>query len=134
MYLYVHSSPTEHFPDNSVVDFSVQLPRVLTGNWKLGVVEASLPFLPKNPLFLCSDLCTESIVNEQHLPVLCQISKKVFTPSNISYIPTRATQFHILRVYICDKAGVIQKPSGGGQVTVTIHLLKDEAEEVEARY
>ena len=134
MYVYLSSSPTEHFPENTSTDFTVQLPLVLLGNWKLGVIEAKLSFPPKTQLFLCSDLCTESIVNEHYLPVLCQLSKKTNQPGNISYIPTKATHFHTLRVYICDKLGVVQKVADPGETTVAIHLLQDEAEEAEARH
>lgn len=134
MYLYVSSSPTEHFPDNTSTDFTVQLPRVLSGNWKLGAVEVNLSFPPKTQLFVCTDLCAESIVNERYLPVLCQLTKKTYQPGNILYIPVKTTHFHTVRVYICDKLGVVHKIGGRGDTTVTIHLLRDEAEEAEARH
>ena len=134
MYLYISSSPTEHFPDNTSTDFTVHLPRLLTGNWKLGAIEVNLPSPPETPLFVCCDLCSESIVNERYLPVLCQLNRKSYLPANILYIPVKTTQFHTVRVYICNKLGVVQKLADLGETTATVHLLRDEAEEAEARY
>ena len=132
MHLYLSSHPTEHFPENTYTDFTVQLPQALIGNWRLGATEVNLPFSPKTALFLCSDLCTESIVNEHYLPVLCQLTRKTYQPGNISYIPAKTTHFHTLRIFICDKSRYVQKAGGRGETTVAIHLLRDEAAEAEA--
>ena len=120
MYVYLSSKPSEHYSENTAADFTVQLPRSISGAEECGVVEVRLPSTPQKPLFVCTTLCGDSIVNDHSLPVLRRVAIKTFIPSFITYIPLRVQSFDTIRIYICRETG--EKANISGETTVTLHL------------
>ena len=120
MYIYLSSKVTTSHPENTASDFTVQLPRTLSGKKECGIVEVRLPASRKNPLFVCADLCAESVVNNKTLPVLRRVAQKTFLPSFITYVPLRVQDFHTVRIYICKESG--EPINLQGETKVTLHL------------
>lgn len=120
MYIYLSSKSSAHYPENTAADFTVQLPKNISGVKDCGVVEVKLPVVPKSPLFICTDLCVESITNSKTLPVLRQLGQKTFLPSFITYVPLRVQSFDTIRIYICKESG--EKATFAGETKVTLHL------------
>ena len=120
MYVYLSSKPSEHYPENTATDFTVQLPKTISGVKECGVVEVGLPIAPRSPLFVCTDLCEESITNNKTLPVLRRVSQKNFFPSFITYAPLRVQNFDTVRIYICKETG--EKVNFIGETKLTLHL------------
>ena len=85
-----------------------------------GIIEAKLPVTPKNPLFLCSDLCIESITNTQTLPVLRRLEQKTVTPITVTYVPLKVQDFDTIRFYICNTSGELENLVG--ETRLTLHL------------
>lgn len=120
MYLYLSSKPSVSYPDNTAADFTIQLPRTISDVKECGVVEVKLPSTPQKTLFLCSELCVESITNSRTLPILRRVGQKTFSPNFITYIPLRAYSFDTLRLYICKESG--EPANLIGETKVTLHL------------
>ena len=120
MYLYLNSKPSTHYPENTAADFSIQLPRTLSDVKECGVIEVKLSSAPQKPVFLCSDLCVESITNNQTRPVLRRVGQKTFTPSIITYVPLRVSSFETIRLYIRKESG--EQANLMGETSVTLHL------------
>jgi hypothetical protein len=120
MYVYLSSRATTVHPENSASDFTVQLPQTVSDVKECGIVDVRLPAGPKDPLFVCADLCTESIVNNKTLPVLRRVSQKTFLPGFITYIPLRVQDFHAIRIYICKESG--EPFNLQGETKITLHL------------
>jgi hypothetical protein len=120
MYLYLSNQLSAQYPENTAADFTVQLPTTISGVKECGVVEIKLAVAPPKPLFLCSDLCEESIINSKTLPVLRRVAQKTFVPSIITYVPLRLQSFDTLRLYIRKESG--EQANITGETRVTLHL------------
>ena len=120
MYVYLSSKPSEQYPENTATDFTVQLPRSISCVEECAVVEVRLPSTPPKPLFVCTSLCGDSIVNSHSLPVLRRVAIKTFIPSFVTYVPLRVQSFDTIRVYICKESG--DQATITGETTVTLHL------------
>lgn len=120
MYIYLSSKTSAQYPENTASDFTIQLPTNISGVKECGAVEVKLPVVPKTPLFICTDLCVESITNSKTLPVLRRLAQKTLLPSFITYIPLRAQSFDTIRVYICKESG--EATTFAGETRVTLHL------------
>ena len=120
MYAYFNSNPSRHYPDNTASDFTIQLPQTILGIHELGVIEVKLHATPKNALFLCSDLCRESIINDHTLPVLRRLEQKTVTPTTVTYVPLKVQDFDTIRFYVSNSSG---KPENlAGETRLTLHL------------
>ena len=84
------------------------------------MIEVKLATAPQKPLFVCCDLCVESITNNRELPALRRVAQKTFIPSVITYVPLRLQSFDTLRLYICKESGEPANPAG--ETKVTLHL------------
>lgn len=120
MYAYLSSKPSAHYPENTAGDFTIQLPRTVSGVQECGIVEVKLPTVPQKPLFLCSDICVESITNNQTLPVLRRLGQKLSLPSIITYVPLRGQSFDTIYFYICKESG--EKANLVGETQITLHF------------
>ncbi len=120
MYIYLNSKPSAEFPENKATDFTVQLPRTITGVQECGVIEVRLPSTPGKPLFVCTDVCEDSIVNSKSLQVLRRVSLKTVVPSLVTYVPLRLREFDRIRIYIIQDSG--QLASLTGETTITLLL------------
>jgi len=120
MYLYLSSTPSTHNPDNTATDFTIQLPRTVSGVKECGIIEVKLATVPQKPLFVCCDLCVESITNNRELPVLRRVAQKSFLPSFSTYVSLRVQSFDTLRLYICKESG--EPANLSGETRVTLHV------------
>lgn len=127
--MVLRSSDSQNvYPGNTPYDFKVYLPKPLyfQGHWTVSLLEFSLLLGNTKPeLYVCSNLCQDSIVGERELPLL----RRVFlekTGNNIYNnpyeVPLRLGEFQDVRVYIKDSTNHPVSFLNGG-VTVTL-LLK----------
>lgn len=120
MYVYISSKPSVYYPENTAGDFTIQLPRTVSDVQECGIVEVRLPTVPQKPLFLCSEICVESIINNHTLPVLRRLGQKIVLPSIITYIPLRVQSFDTIHFYLCKESG--EKVNIVGETQITLHL------------
>ena len=120
MYVYLSSKPSTTYSENTASDFTIQLPRTISGVEECGVVEVRLPSTPKKTLFVCTDLCEDSIVNNKSFQVLRRVELKTVHPNVITYVPLRVQSFDRVRVYILQASG--QPVNLTGETTITLHL------------
>lgn len=112
MVLQSTHSPSVH-ADNKPYDFRVHLPRPLTllGDWTISLTEFSLKLQKAVPpsvrpeLYVCSNLCDDTVVGETELPLLRRVFAKRYT--NIIYevpyeVPLRIGRFGDVHIYIRD--------------------------------
>lgn len=108
-YVYLSSQDsTNNFPDNSAFDFTLLLPEriFLEGDkWWCGLIQCHLTSAPKQDVFICTDICAESVTGSSRLPVLRRIRTKVFEASHVTYVPVKVRELSSIRVYIRDKRG-----------------------------
>lgn len=128
--LVLRSSDSQNvYPGNTPYDFKVHLPKPLyfQGHWTVSLLEFSLLSGNTKPeLYVCSNLCQDSIVGERELPLL----RRVFlekTGNNIYNnpyeVPLRLGEIQDVRVYIKDPTNQPASFLNGG-VTVTLLLKK----------
>jgi hypothetical protein len=121
MYAYFDSKPTVNYPENTAADFTIQLYRTISDVKECGVTEVTLPVIPRKPVFLCSDLCVESIVNSETLPVLRRmVGQKTFVPNIVTYVPLRVSSFDTIRFYIYKDSS--EQVKLVGETKLTLHL------------
>jgi hypothetical protein len=109
----------------STGDETFDLPNSLvTNNYLCGVLSLSgkIPINSQTSkpsrLFLCSDFCQDSFVNNTKLPVLCEIkfkSKGTVSTNlfNISWLHILRPTIASVRLYICDEEGTPYSLAGG---------------------
>ena len=120
MYVYLSSKSSAEYPENSASDFTVQLPKTISGVQECGILEVRLPSSPSKPLFVCTDLCEDSIVNSKSLQVLRRVPLKTVIPHLVTYVPLRVQSFDKIRIYIIQDSGQIANLVG--ETTITLHL------------
>ena len=120
MYVYLSSKPSALYPENTAADFTIQLPRTIADVHECGVVEVRLPTVPRAPLFVCFDLCVESITNSTTLPVLRRIGQKIFLANFVTYVPLRVQNLDTIRLYIRKETG--EKVNFPGETKITLHI------------
>ena len=128
--LVLRSSDSHNiYPGNTSYDFKVHIPKPLyfQGHWTVSLLEFSLlSDDTKRELYVCSNLCQDSIVGERELPLL----RRVFLEkagnniyNNPYEVPLRLGEFQDVRVYIRDSSNQAASFLKGG-VTVTLLLKK----------
>lgn len=104
----------EFYPSNNAGDFMIKLPSTLnfdTPGWVCGLCEIQFTPLPNAPeaMFLLMNICQESIVNSQTLPLLrtlytsnYKITRKPLSISfdRVFYIPVKQQQVDQIHLYI----------------------------------
>lgn len=101
IYLSSKDSVTTH--NNSASDFSKQLPERVQlegGKWVCGLLELILPKNPQKPLYVCSDICSNSIIDDFKLPVLGRITTKTTRPNNITFVNVNVRELSSIRIYL----------------------------------
>lgn len=89
-------------------------------------MELILPQAPEHQLYLCSDLCENSIIGEYTLPVLRRIGRVTTRPPIIAYVPVKTRELSTVRVYI--KENVQDIPSfSSGMFYCVLRFRRDEA-------
>lgn len=117
--------------NNTAYDFRVTLPRplCLLGYWVVALTEFTVhdgEIAKPTELYVCSDLCDDSVVGGNEVPLLRRVyhEKDGNTIFSTPYdVPLRIGQLHDIHVYIRDAEN---KPASflKGQVTVTLHLKR----------
>ena len=120
MYVYLSSKASAFYPENTATDFTIQLPWVISDVHECGVVEVRLTTVPRDPLFVCSELCVESITDSKTLPILRRIGQKIFHANFVTFVQLRAQSFDKIRIYICKESG--EKANFPGETQITLHL------------
>ena len=114
------------YSGNTPYDFLVHLPKplYLQGHWTVSLLEFNLSTASTQPeLYVCSNLCQDTVVGERELPLLRLVNYK--KAENIIYnfhyeIPLRLGEFQDVRVYIRDSNN---QPASYLKGTTTITLL-----------
>ena len=101
-------------------DSIVRLPQsIIVRNYVVSVISVS-GFLkdwnPKKILYLCSDMCTDSIVGTEMRPVLCPLNLSVRKKNEINidniqnpiYVEVSCEELRVFNLYICDEFGMKQ--------------------------
>ena len=130
--LVLRSSDSQQvYNGNTPHDFMVHLPKPkpkhLQGHWTISLLEFNLSVATPQPeLYVCSNLCQDSIVGDRELPLLRLMNLK--KAENIIYnypyqVPLRLGEFQDVRVYIRDASN---QPASflKGVTTVTLLLKK----------
>lgn len=103
-----------YYPSNNAADFTVKLPYTLnleSSGWLCGLCEIEFFPIGKTPkvMYVLSDICQESIVNNQTLPLLRPLniaSHKIvkkpmsFVYARVFYTPLKQQKIDRIRVYI----------------------------------
>ncbi|KAJ8309642.1 hypothetical protein KUTeg_012799 [Tegillarca granosa] len=120
------------YPENKAHDFKVNIakPLHLTGNWHVSLLELTYQGVAKPPesdVYVCSNLCGDTLVGDTELPLLRRllIGKKT---ENIIFnrpygVPLKTGTFHDVRVYIRTSKNELASFLTG-KVTVTLQLQK----------
>lgn len=120
--------------DNKPYDFRVQFNRQLQfdGYWMVGLTEISVTSVLQKgnckELFIYCNVCQESFVGTQEVPLLRRVYLTETENCNIIYdstyyVPMKLSELRYLHVYIRDSKG---QPSSilEGDVTITLHFKK----------
>lgn len=103
-HIYLSSEDSKRtYPRNSPADYTTILPERLQlnkGTWWCGLVELQLTDSLDKPCYLCTDVCTNSIVGELSLPVLCLIRNKSTQPKTRVYAPVKTSELSNIRIYL----------------------------------
>ena len=134
--LVLRSSDSQQvYNGNTPHDFMVHLPKplYLQGHWTISLLEFNLSVATPQPeLYVCSNLCQDSIVGDRELPLLRLVNLKM--AENIIYnypyqVPLRLGEFQDVRVYIRDASN--QPASFLKGVTTLTLLLKKRLFEIQ---
>ena len=130
------ASQQQH-PGNRPDDFIVELPQTvpLPGHWKCGLLEVKYSTHFNEPsdtetIYICCDICDESIVLGARLPVVrsCSISASLTTVhnlfNNIYYVRTIQEELSSFRIYILDQ-NLNSVSFKGKTFSCVLHLTKD---------
>ena len=92
---------------SSVNGFDIALAERLHFNddgWCCGLVDIYAKKIVKNPLYLCSDICQPSFVNDRKLPVIARISKQSLN-RHVTYTRITTDECDHLRLYFIESNG-----------------------------
>jgi len=108
MYLSSRDS-IKRFPQNTGTDFYTVLAEEikLTRNvWSCSLLEVHLSSFPGNePIFICSDICEESILGERKLPVLACLSSKHTFAGHVISLKLKKERITSIRIYLTNCYG-----------------------------
>ena len=104
-----NNNSLKQYPNNIASDFTVELPRPfrLKGNWECALVAIEL-YLDEDNIYLCTDICEESFVEDTLFPVLRWIrtSKKgrsrerYYQFDRPMYVPLKMNVLTNIRLFI----------------------------------
>lgn len=110
-YFFLSSRDSEKiYKQNNANDFIVELPvpLELDGRWECGLMDIQLsPTSFPKQLYVFCDLCNDSYVSNNKLPILRRLLVRVMRDLNITftipyYMPIRRTQVKRIRIFIRD--------------------------------
>lgn len=117
--------------------FGIDLPATLhlDGEWKCALIECSFKFFAKDipnvpaSIFLLSDFCTTSLVNERRLPVLRKLylprkAAITITPTSRLYIPIKQIWINRLEFSLVDLNFNYLEVNPKCRIEFTLHLRK----------
>lgn len=126
---YIHVSNTSLYFNHFVIELSKTLH--LEGNWKCALVECSFKNVSTLPreLYLLSDFCVTSFVNNLQLPVLRKIflpkkSFVSFAPTALLYIPVKQKWVNRLEFSVCDGELNDFNVDQNTNIAFTLHLKR----------
>ena len=96
----------ESYKNNRVEDFRCRLPDRLVldpaGEWYACLRQCSFGFaFTRSPLYLCCDICDDSIAGERKLPVLRVVHQRVGVFYNTClYVPVKVRDLAEIRIYL----------------------------------
>lgn len=133
-YLFVSNEDSKlTHPGNTPDDFTVELPRPLNldGHWVCGLKEIYVSNkVNTGKVYVCTDLCQESLVCDTYTPVLRVIHKAVATRDTALtfddpyYVKVQRERLQRLRIFTRgDKLSTIKFKSNG-HCSCTIHLKR----------
>jgi len=74
--------------------------------WSCALIELHLSSFPGNePIFVCSDICEESILGERKLPVLACITAKHTFPGHVISLKLKKERITSIRIYLTNYRG-----------------------------
>jgi hypothetical protein len=116
---------------NTAIDFTVELPQTvdLNGEWECALVDFQLvgSILPFDPFCLCSDICEQSCVGDERLPILRRLSAKgreqdsAYQFEQPQYILLKLNRINRIRIYITS-TNHPKIADTSGVLTCTLHL------------
>jgi len=133
-------SKREHYiyVSNSSLNFNrfvIELPKTLhlEGDWVCALVECSVKFFSKDvnslprQLYILSDFCVTSFVNNLQLPVLRKMilpkkSFMIFRPVTQLYIPIKQNWLNRLEFSVCDDNLCAVNVDENTSIEFTLHL------------
>lgn len=104
--IHVNSaSSSETYKNNAAHDFKIRLPELISlepvGDWYCCVKQCSIGFHFPAPLYLCTDICHDSVAGEKKLPVLRVIHQRTLVVYNTCvYVPVKVRDVSELRIYL----------------------------------
>ena len=122
-YIYLSSRDSMNiFPKNTASDFSLVLPdrlQLKREEWSCGLIDLVLPHAPDEPVYLCSNICQETIVGSRQRPVLRRIIDIYSEPSHVIYVPLKTIELSVLRLYLEGHAsGPVSLADGAAYATL----------------
>ncbi len=116
------------FSENVPEDFTCLLPEVLdldpVGSWYICLKDCSVGFDVTRPVYVCCDICQESIAGDSKLPVLKVIYGKKALPQETCYqVPIKASQVGQIRIYLL-RARDLAPPGYSGKGSATYVTLE----------
>ena len=116
---FIYLSDTDSLdthPFNRASDFTIDLPQILhlEGEWVCALADVSysniLEYSGLSHIFICTDICQQSIVGTTKIPVLrrCAINNLLeytdYIFNNLFYIRVSRDQINHIRIYIRDQS------------------------------
>lgn len=130
VHMYLSSEDSrKSFPSNTSSNFRCLLPERLQlteGKWRCALLELRLPEPVQQPLYLCSNICEESIAGEFKLPILARIDGELTQPNHVIYILVKTKELSVIEIYLYDRNGRPVSFSSGMSYC-TLRFCKDEA-------
>jgi len=128
-YLYLTSEDSKKVhPDNTNVDFTIELPRTLylDGVWECCLKDVTFSSPNANIVYVCSDLCVESFASDTSYPILRTVPNIEPTTTSLTfndshYVRVNKLSLGRLRIFI---RGDKLLPTKTGIYYCTIHLKR----------
>lgn len=126
-HMYLSSEDSRQtFPLNSAVNFSCLLPERLqltNRGWWCALLELRLPAAVDEPLYLCSNICNDSVAK---LPILARIGAQLTQPNHVVYVPVKIKELSVVQLYLYDRFEKLDSLSSGTSYC-TIRICNHEA-------
>ena len=128
-----YSETSEIYAENSADDFTIDLTEtfVLSGAYECAITylycEKKNNNIKNQLLYLFCDICVDSYIREQRLPILKLFDNRVRADNNSliqQYIPLKTNSFNKIRIYIRNSTLKPGTASGLKFVSCVLHIRK----------